>query len=791
MKNNLNNQAQYPKNTWELIKYIAKRIPERLLKALPITIAFGVGSWLLHTFLLVYTNEGFNPDTWLGQNILNVKGKLLSSTLLWTMVGAIIPMIISFFKRGGSPIAYFKSFVKIPADIEKANRSTDGKFLPAMCFACSATLLCNVILSGVSSIVAGGIVVSSVAAFITGRGSVFIQILRMIVQDIQLFILKRKSFSFTGDNVLLIVGACGISMFVYGLIRALIVSPLLQGMLDYIWIALAIFGIFAIVQKNKAPKQFLFFIGFIGIAALLSDITSLRILADDGGWAEAGGTFTGWVTSEGALTAVLSGLPTSIGGIIGTYVSSIIGSIPGIDTMTEEIGFGDGGASQEEVSNDGTKTETDSDGYTYITMPDGTQITRDPNGYETTKYPDGTVKYPEGTVTQTNSDGSVTNTLPDGSVVTAYPDGSKTGSLPDGTTYTKSADGRETMTSPDGTVTTEFPDGTVEQTNPDGTRITEMPDGTQTTFNPDGSVLTENPDGTAVKQNANGSTATRNVDGLLTVTYPDGTSTTLTPDGYMITKDADGKTRTYDKDNNLTKVEDPSGASGTFDSNGNLTGMTMPDGNHATVDKAGTITYTSDGITIKITSDGKMSGHGKLLDGTKVTINEDETITAETPNGEICTTDMGGNVIGGTFSLPDGRTVNIDEHTGMTTVTNKAGEKATVDSEGKITYDGPDGSAQVGADGSYTEKHPDGSIITANPDGSNTATGADGSKWHANPDGTGTMTQSDGTVWTANKDGTTTIEKEDGTKIIGQKDGTLDITHPDGKKETIKPEAKK
>ncbi len=61
-----------PRNTGELLKYIIKKIPERVLKALPLTIIIGLVSWLVHTYLLVYTNQGFNPDTWLGKNFLNL-----------------------------------------------------------------------------------------------------------------------------------------------------------------------------------------------------------------------------------------------------------------------------------------------------------------------------------------------------------------------------------------------------------------------------------------------------------------------------------------------------------------------------------------------------------------------------------------------------------------------------------------------------------------------------------------------------------------------------------------------
>ena len=327
MNGNQLNKAQYPKNTWELIRYIAKKIPERLLKALPMTIAFGAGSWLLHTFLLVYVNEGFNPDTWLGRNILNVKGSLISSTLLWTMIGAIIPMLISFFKKGGNPVNSITSIAKMPMDIIKTNKSTGGRFLPYICFSCAAALFIDGILTGVSSMVAGGIIMSSVVAFITGRGSIFIQILRMITQDIQMFIFKKQRFRLDNNSILMIIGVSGTILLVFGLLKALPKPWFITIVLSYIWIAAVILGIVLLFNNKRVPKQFIFLLGFAGTAWLLSDSMVFKVLADDGGWKEAGGTLGSWITSAGAIPATLSGLPPAIGGLIGSYVATITGGL--------------------------------------------------------------------------------------------------------------------------------------------------------------------------------------------------------------------------------------------------------------------------------------------------------------------------------------------------------------------------------------------------------------------------------------------------------------------------------
>lgn len=349
MYNSQANQTAAPQTTIELLKYIAKKIPERLLKALPMTILIGGISWLLHTYLLVYTNQGFNPDTWLGKNFLNVKGSLISSTLLWTMVGAIIPMAISFFARGGNPVKSITEMVKMPGNIIQKNKASQNMVLPMILISCGVTLLFDKLLSGVAGLVAGGILMSSVIAFVTGRGSIFIQIFRMIFNDVQTFVLKKQKLRLDGDSVYLIIGSSGIALIVYGIFKALNIFPFIFGKLSMfipflagffniiligilfifnsVWFILIVLGIVLLTRNKSIPKQLVFFVGFFFAVVAANKMLDVNLFADDGGWAEAGGTLGGWLTSQGAIPAVLSGLPPALGGVVGSYVSSILGGL--------------------------------------------------------------------------------------------------------------------------------------------------------------------------------------------------------------------------------------------------------------------------------------------------------------------------------------------------------------------------------------------------------------------------------------------------------------------------------
>ena len=270
-----------PKNTVELLKYIAKKIPERLLKALPVTIITGVIFWLLHTYLLVFVNQGFDPSTWLANNLLNVSGRFISSTTLWLMVGAIIPMVVSFIVRKENPVKSFGAMVKIPSTIIKKNKASNNALLPLLLISCGVTLLLDKLLSGVAGLVAGGILMSSLVSFVLGRGSIFIQVFRMAFTDIQAFALKKQKLRLDGDSIYLIIGSSGIVLLLYGLLKTLDIFtfiftklsgliPIMAGFFGFVlaailfifnsvWFVLLVLGIVLLLTNKSVPKTFVIF----------------------------------------------------------------------------------------------------------------------------------------------------------------------------------------------------------------------------------------------------------------------------------------------------------------------------------------------------------------------------------------------------------------------------------------------------------------------------------------------------------------------------------------------------
>ena len=329
MNNNQAYQNQYPQNTGQLIKYIAKRIPERLIKALPLSIVTGLLCWIAHTVMMLVSDGVYNTETWIARNMLNVSGRLFNSAVLWMMLGAVIPMIISFIMQKKSPAKLISSIVTMPKKIADTNKRSGGRFLPIMLFSCAVTLFIDSLLSGVTSIIMGSIVMSSVVSFLTGRGSIFIQILRMIFQDLQLFLLKKQKLRLDGDNVLMVVGVSGVTLFAIGILKAIFTQVwIIHTILRWIWVVVLILAIIFNSKSKNTPKYFIFFFGVSAITVLLSAAFANVIYAYDGGYYDYGscqqqsfGNCTFW--------AIVHGLLPALAALIGAFLASITAGLAG------------------------------------------------------------------------------------------------------------------------------------------------------------------------------------------------------------------------------------------------------------------------------------------------------------------------------------------------------------------------------------------------------------------------------------------------------------------------------
>jgi hypothetical protein len=91
-------QQQLPEGFLPLFGLIIKNTIKMFFKRLPLTVLFAGGALILHTFMLVYVNNGFNPETTTG-NFLALAKSPLSGIVIWT-VGPILMMSLLGRLRG-------------------------------------------------------------------------------------------------------------------------------------------------------------------------------------------------------------------------------------------------------------------------------------------------------------------------------------------------------------------------------------------------------------------------------------------------------------------------------------------------------------------------------------------------------------------------------------------------------------------------------------------------------------------------------------------------------------------
>jgi len=305
---------------------VARNIPAKIISALMRRIFFIIPtfiiSWALHTYILVVKNEGFGDSSIWGKWV-NTVGNTSSSLVVWGLVSALIwSFIYSSFKFG--PVRTIGNFIKAPfwafKYIAGSGKTGFGAFLmgsglalylsAAIQFKTSANICLAVALSIVGLSQPGFLLATYFA-----KGWMW------VVN----FVSKRKDdkfgLNFRGAHLMVV----GLSP---GFLLCAFLKPQIAQILGIIAIILGVVFFFDI----KAPKKSLlditglFFIGSIFTAAyfIIKEFLPKEAFADDGGWQESGGTFIGWIKSQGCLIAVFRGVPPSISSSIGPLTPPLI-----------------------------------------------------------------------------------------------------------------------------------------------------------------------------------------------------------------------------------------------------------------------------------------------------------------------------------------------------------------------------------------------------------------------------------------------------------------------------------
>jgi hypothetical protein len=309
-----------PVLTWKnLCKLILINWKNSLRRSIPLMLIIFFLSLAVHTFLLVYYNEGFGQGTWLGRQMLATQGNAVSATVLWTLLsGFIFATIPAMRKKGLS--GSFSELFSLPGKTVKFLRECGPDGLQMFLTGIGLTLVISSIMSGMTSLT---LALGMAALFAMPLG----RILAVLVQSFWMTLLQAlrpeqarnvSRFGIIPAYLLIIGTAAGFAL------GTVLPVTLLFGLMA---LAAVVVMIFTRKTPPGAVTQALLFFSVLGYAVLCAK----GVAAHDGGWLEGGGTWETWITSQGAFRAVLRGLGPAIGASIG----------PGLIIAGSSVGPGD------------------------------------------------------------------------------------------------------------------------------------------------------------------------------------------------------------------------------------------------------------------------------------------------------------------------------------------------------------------------------------------------------------------------------------------------------------------
>jgi hypothetical protein len=306
-------QPEVPKKFFPLLGYIIKSTFVTFKKQLPMMIFFGVLGWLLHTYLLVVINQGFNPSTTLG-NFLGTTGNSLSGSIIWMVASGLLFGWIGqkFFSKGQKP-------PKQPP-LSTLFREAGGMALAAIVAAAGLSMVIGITVNGYAN-----------AALAVGFGGIMISqggsVVGLLVSSAW-----SSTYGLAQSAKTAVFSASAGRVAMVGGIAGFLLNSFMPTWGKAIFGIVFLIGAFLLVRR-QGQSFASFFMTILPVILLMSAIVILwkavPVLADDGGSDEAPGGFVAWVQSEGATRAILMGVGPGIGTIIGPALYQTLISIGG------------------------------------------------------------------------------------------------------------------------------------------------------------------------------------------------------------------------------------------------------------------------------------------------------------------------------------------------------------------------------------------------------------------------------------------------------------------------------
>jgi hypothetical protein len=307
-----------PRTLAGLVRQVLKGMVTGFMKNLPVMLIVMVAVTLIHTYLLVMVNEGFAGGNPILGLILVLQGNELPVAIFWLLAGTLGFTAIHLLrqKRLGAALG---SVGRVPALFRGSFDGSKPLTLSVLLFGAGAMMAVMSWLNNV--LVALQLAIVFLGALISQGESLTAMALRLGYGDLQRKRSRQQAAgpfnpSWTGVAI-----AGGLA----GMVVALLLKP---GIMIGLILGIVLAGIgYLMIGRSAGPRPVAPLILFCTLA--VAAMIVVPVLADDGGWQEAGGTFDGWVQSEGAAQAVVNGGVAGVAAAAGIALGAVLGGAGG------------------------------------------------------------------------------------------------------------------------------------------------------------------------------------------------------------------------------------------------------------------------------------------------------------------------------------------------------------------------------------------------------------------------------------------------------------------------------
>ena len=298
-----------PAELLPLLGYIAKKSLSSFFRQLPISIALGAAALLAHTYLLVVINEGFGADKPIG-NFLALQGNTLSGSLIWMVGSALVVGLIGRLFGKRPKVSIRRRIGAVRQYLAEAPMDAYSVMAGGLGFA--------LLLGDFTTSTANLALAIGMGAFLASKAGSALSLLVRTAWNTLFSVVRRDKIQKYG----MAAGYAGVLAASLGFIATSVVP--IGGLVP----GLTLLGAaLALGMKGRSGPTTGVVMLIAGTVAAFFLAQPGALLADDGGWQEAGGTIGGWLRSQGALQAVLQGLGPALAAIFGPLLVSVLRDI--------------------------------------------------------------------------------------------------------------------------------------------------------------------------------------------------------------------------------------------------------------------------------------------------------------------------------------------------------------------------------------------------------------------------------------------------------------------------------